>query len=393
MSKVALHKNIKLLTWFNFFTDFRPYAPVAIIYFSHITHSYALGLAVLSIEMLSTSIFEVPTGIISDIVGRKRTVVLGASMAVLTLILYAIGIHFYILAIGSVCAGLARSFYSGNNQALLHDSLKEHHQEECYAEHSGNTGSMFQFALAASALFGGIIAYFSFSVVMWLSVIPQIICLIISFQLVEPKIHDKADETNIYAHLKEAFIKFRENKKLRILSLASVLDYGIGETLYQFTSAFIALLWPIWAVGISKMLSNLFAAIGMRMSGTITKKFGFIKSLMASTLYSRTAGIVAALFPSILSPVLMASTSFPYGINNIAKDALFQKEFTDKQRATMGSLNSLAGSLFFAIFAYIFGFLADKLKPNHALIIGEVMLLSVVFAYWKLFKHDKYVRT
>ncbi len=389
MSHSALHKNIKLLTWFNFFTDFRPYAPVAIIYFSHITHSYALGLAVFSIEMLSTSLFELPTGVISDIVGRKKTVVLGAIMAILTLIFYAIGINFFFLALGSICAGLARSFYSGNNQALLHDSLKEHNQEEYYAEHSGNTGSMFQFALAASALFGGVIAYFSFPAVMWLSVIPQIICLIISLQMIEPKVYDRTDETNIYFHIKEAFIKFKENKKLRVLSMASILDYGIGETLYQFSSAFIALLWPVWAVGISKMLSNLFAAAGMRVSGTVTRKFGFLKSLMASTIYSRAAGIIAALFPTVFSPILMASTSFPYGINNIAKDALFQKEFTDKQRATMGSLNSLAGSLFFAVFAYSFGFLADKLKPNHAMVIGELLLLSVIFAYWKLFETEK----
>ncbi|MDQ3098236.1 MAG: hypothetical protein M3Q44_00625 [bacterium] len=55
---MVLHRNIRLLTWFNFFTDFRPYAPVAIIYFAAITDSYALALAVFSIEMLSTSIFE-----------------------------------------------------------------------------------------------------------------------------------------------------------------------------------------------------------------------------------------------------------------------------------------------------------------------------------------------
>jgi len=148
---MPLHKNIRLLTWHNFFTDFRPYAPVAILYFSAVSGSFALGLSVFSIEMLSSSVFEVPTGIVSDIVGRRKTIILGSLMAVLALILYALGTHYYILAIGSIFAGLARSFYSGNNQALLHDSLRQNHQEEEYAQYSGKTSSMFQWALAASA--------------------------------------------------------------------------------------------------------------------------------------------------------------------------------------------------------------------------------------------------
>lgn len=388
-SGMKLHRNIKLLTWFNFFTDFRPYAPVAIIYFSGVSGSYALGLTVFSIEMLSASIFELPTGVLSDFIGRRKTIILGALMSVVTLLCYAIGINFLILAVGSVFAGLARSFYSGNNEAFLHDSLKEYGQEEDYAEHSGKTSSMFQWALAGSALFGGIIAYFSFPVVMWLSLIPQVICLFISFLMIEPKIKDISGQTNIYSHLKEAILKFKENSKLRLLTIASVLDYGVGETMYQFNSAFIALLWPVWAIGISKMLSNIFAATGMWISGWVTRKLGYEKSLIISNIYSSCAGLVAVIFPSVLSPVILSSTSFPYGISSIAKDTLFQKEFTDKQRATMGSLNSFAGNLFFAAFASVFGLIADKFSPNQALILGEIILLPVILIYWKLFRRGK----
>lgn len=386
---MSLHRNIVLLTWFNFFTDFRPYAPVAIIYFAQVSHSYALGLAVFSIEMLSTSIFELPTGVISDMVGRKRTLILGALMSVMTLICYATGLNFLILAIGGIFAGLARSFYSGNNQALLHDTLKESKQETEYAHYSGKTNSMFQFALAISALLGGIIAYFSFPAVMWLSVVPQIVCLLIGFQMIEPKAHDQNDETNIYAHLKEAVIKFIDNSRLRTLSIATILDYGFTETIYQFNSAFVALLWPVWAIGVAKMLANLAAAIGMRVSDRVVRRFGNFKSLIFSNMYSMGAGLVAALFPTFFSPILIASTSFPYGINMITKDALLQKEFSDRQRATMGSLNSLGGSLFFAVFAFGFGWLADRLAPNQALVIGELFLVLVIVIYGKLFAKER----
>ncbi len=78
-----IEKNIKLLSWLNFCTDFVFFAPVAILYFAHVTGSYALGMSIFSLAYVSSAIFEVPTGIISDLVGRKKTTILGAASSVL----------------------------------------------------------------------------------------------------------------------------------------------------------------------------------------------------------------------------------------------------------------------------------------------------------------------
>jgi MFS family permease len=161
-----LHKNIKLLAWFNFFLNFRFYAPIAIIYFAKISGSYTLGMSVFSVTMLSSALLEVPTGIFSDRVGRKNTVVLGAISTALSVILYAVGGKYWILIAGALLEGLARSFYSGNNDALLHDSLTENNQIEHYSEFYGKTGSTAQIALAITAIAGSIIANWSFTWVM-----------------------------------------------------------------------------------------------------------------------------------------------------------------------------------------------------------------------------------
>lgn len=63
-------KNIKFLTWFNFFTDFKLYSPVAILYFAQVTGSFALGMSIFSIAYVSAAFFEIPTGIYSDLIGR-----------------------------------------------------------------------------------------------------------------------------------------------------------------------------------------------------------------------------------------------------------------------------------------------------------------------------------
>src|SRR3989338_35509 len=108
-------RNINLLLWHNFFLDFRLYGPIAIIYFAQVTGSYALGLAVFSIASIASTIFEIPTGVLSDRVGGKKTIILGSLASVLAISSYAAANSFIILALGAVFEGLASSFFSGNN--------------------------------------------------------------------------------------------------------------------------------------------------------------------------------------------------------------------------------------------------------------------------------------
>ena len=385
---MELHKNIKLLTWFNFFVDFRLYAPVAIIYFANITGSYALGLSVFSIEMIFNSIFQIPTGYVSDFFGRKRTIILGSLAYIICLIFYALARDFWFLAFGAIFSGLAGAFWSGNNSALLHDSLKEIEMQHEYHEYSGKTGYTVQIGLAISSLLGSIIAAYSFPAVWWLTIIPALGTLIVSFKMVEPKI-TYMKSVNVLKHMKESIKIFKKKKRLRILTLAYVLNQGIGETSYAFAPAFINTIWPLWAIGIARMLASIGASIGMHISGKVTKKIGYYKNLVFGGLYNRFVGIFAVLFPNIASPLLMASTSFPTGLIWPAQDALFQKEYSSKQRATLGSLTSLVSNLFFGVFAFAFGFVADQLKPAHSLLVAYVMLFSVAFLYWFLFRKKK----
>jgi hypothetical protein len=74
---------------------------------------------------------------------------------------------------------------------------------------------MFQFSAAVSIIIGGFIAVYSFQIVLWLSVIPQIICIYISLKIVDPpKKYEQS--TNIYQHLSSAFSLIWINKELKI---------------------------------------------------------------------------------------------------------------------------------------------------------------------------------
>lgn len=382
---MRLHKNIKLLAWFNFFLDFRLYAPVAIIYFSEVSGSYALGMSIFSLTMISSSFFEVPTGIYSDLIGRKKTLVWGAVFSLICVIIYAIGQSYLFLAIGAILEGIARSFYSGNNEALLVDTLAETNQQEEYSQFLGTTSSMFQWALAISAVLGGIIASYSFAAVMWLSVIPAFIGVLISFQIVEPRVH-KIETTNIFAHTMESLKRFKNNKKLRTLSLSNIISYSAGEASYLFTSAFVVTLWPIWAIGFAKMLSNIGAAFSFHFSGRIIKKYHSFPVIIFGKVYSIVSGIIATIYPTAVSPVLLSSTSIFHGTETVGFSNLLQREYSAHQRSTMDSLNSLFGNVGFAIVAFVLGLFADQIGPALALLSLNTLSVISVFLMYKAFK-------
>ena len=54
----------------------------------------------------------------------------------------------------------------------------------------------------------------------------------------------------------------------------------------------------------------------------------------------------------------------------------------------MGSLNSLLGSIAFAIVSLALGLFADKLGPIKALLIIQVSMVVTIGIYWKLFKRE-----
>lgn len=381
-------KNVQLLSIFNFLIGFSLFAPLAIIYFSRVSGSYTLGASIFSITMLASAIFEVPTGIWSDRVGRRGTIILGSWARVIAFILYAIGLSYWWLVAGAIFEGLSRAFYSGNNDAFLHDTLADDNLENDYHEYQGKVSSTEQLAMGLSALLGGIIANFSFAYLMWFSVISQIVMLGISYLFIEPRARTRLN-TNIYSHLKEAIILFVSNKKLRLLSFASMLGYSISEIKWEFTLAFTATVWPLWAIGISRMLPSFGASLSFYFSGKLIRKYGEIKILLADSIFGKIASFIAYGIPTIFSPIILAIPSILYGVGSIAEKTLMQKEFSDHQRATMSSLNSLGGSIGFAVMGIFLGGLADFMGPAKAMILLTLISLPIIYLYWLLFKNDR----
>ncbi|NIK59811.1 MFS transporter [Kribbella shirazensis] len=377
-------RNVRLLSWFNFFGDFRMYGPIMLIYFAQVTGSYTAAASLLAVKRLSSAAFEVPTGVLSDRLGRRGTMIAGAVVMVAAHLGYAGAAGYGLLLAAVVLEGLATSLWSGNNEALLYDTLLEAGREEEFPRHSGRVNSMFQIALALAAAIGGVVAgAWSLRVVVVLSVVPQVLCVLVALRVREPRVHGPV-ESNVLVHLGSALRGIRRSPVLRRMTLVSALRYS-SESAAQLSPVFVAGLWPLWALGLWRTFGHGVAFVGFRVSGWVIGRVGAARTLLFGELFDNVANFVALVKPTVISPVLLGSPA--YGMSTIAQQTLLQREFTDRERATMGSLASLLGSVLYALVALGAGLVADRWGIVPALLAIQAVVLIALPLAWRVHAH------
>jgi len=378
--------NIQLYGLFNVIQSLDFLAPIRIVYFQHVTNSYSQAASLISIVWIASAIFEVPTGIFSDFIGRKKTIIIGALCMCLAYILYVLGINFWILAIGAVFQGMARAFFSGNNNAYLYNSLEKDGREKEYQNYYGKISSFLSASCFIAALLSGVIAGWSFELMIWLSFVFQLISLIVAMILPEVFVK-KPETTNIFIHLKEAIIEIKKNINLRYLSLSGIF-IGAGDAAYEFHAAVFVAVWPLWAIGIARAFQELTLTISYYFSEKIIKRLGgAINTCVFQNIFSWVGSILAVVTRSVISPLFIISGFIFLGPSDTASQSLYQKEFTERQRATIASLNSLGASIYFTFVMIIAGFMANNYNPFIGLLVTQIFYLPAIYYRLKLFAH------
>lgn len=387
MDDFKIEKNIKLMQILNLLMDFKLYGAIAILYFTKITNSITLGMSIFSITMISAAIFEFPTGIFSDKYGRKKTIIIGTIASLIYSILFAIGENYKWLIFGAVFEGLERALFSGNNDSLIYDTLKENGKEAEYKHYLGKTNSMYYAAGILSSILGAIIVYFtSYKIIMYISIIPKIINIFVATKIQEPNVII-AKKEKILNKIINSIKETKNNKILVKQIIADSLSQGIGEATFQFRSKFYELVWPTWALGIPNAMANIGSFIGNRYAGKIIEKHGNKKTIIIGYIYSIISNIVAVITKNVISPIIMITNSIiPTGI---ATEEISQKLYKDEYRSSMGSIKSLFSSILYSIFALLVGIIADLTNVEFTIIIAQVIKIIVILIYINIFNMRK----
>lgn len=378
-----ISQNVKRIAFFNFFTEFKFYSPILVIVLATYTGNYVTAMSVISVMSLATVILEFPTGVLSDIVGKKTTVIIGSICNILGVLLWAIFPAYQSFLVGALLMGAATALFSGNNEALLFDSLKRVNLQDEYQKYLGKTQFTLQLALAITSILGAVIATWSMQVVLFLSVVPQILALLAAFTLIDPG--HRSTTRNPIKHAYTAIKKIAGNRKLTLLTLARSLNDAFSGSSYQLQVAFINGIFPLWGVGLIRAFSNMLGAFSFYFSGEIIKRLSRRSVLVISNLYGRFSAICAILLNSFPSPFLLASSSAFFGASYVANSAAMQAEFSDDERATLGSIVSLLGSIMLALVSIFVGYLADQFSVNESLIVIQLFMFLPLVIYWRVF--------
>ena len=148
--------NVALYPWFKALMNLNFWQAVWFLYFQS-TLSAAAAVLLYAVYDVATTVLEVPSGYMSDRLGRRATLIASSGAGCAGAALLALGGGFAVLAAGQVLIGASAAFASGTDSALLYELLAatgrqgEIEREELRAWR-------FTFgALALSAVAGGVL--------------------------------------------------------------------------------------------------------------------------------------------------------------------------------------------------------------------------------------------
>lgn len=380
-----IRRNIILFPYFNFFRYFYANNVIMMIYLSMIFKSYTKAMAILTIHTISQSVMEVPTGILSDKVGRKWTMSLATITLTIQFLMAIFGVlseSYFFFVLFAILSGTGQAFYSGADRALLFESLRELKKKHKYHNAFGKIEAISQLSLVIASIVGGIIAEKSYLLVFVICLISQIIAFVITLFFIEPKKIERSTD-NPFKHFTKAVKLIIKNKKLRNISIAKMMFHSGSSVSHVFQPVFFKLLIPLWLVGFARAFKKLMSTLSYWFSGKVIDKFNRIKTLIASILIMFTNNLVSILLNLPISPFLMACGNIVYGIKQTSESSIFQDEFSDKQRATMSSIIALFTNLLFGVLSILIGYVADLTSIQVGLILAECFVLISAIIYYK----------
>lgn len=392
-----LKRNVTLAMMSEWLTEMRLFFPVAVLGFQSLTGSYTMAMSVFAFASLTAAMLEIPTGILSDKWGRRGTWIVGALGELMAVFCYTLAFWYpaFVLPLlytGSLFYGLANALYSGNNHAMLYDTLACYRREKQIATVLGRVSSMGQMGLGTAGLCAGSLLWLgaTYETLLIISLVFLSANVLIAFLTIEPPRHYVKEDGSSLKHMKKALKLITQNGKLRLYAIASIIQRGAGQANYYFSPSFIESVWPLWLTPIYRTLQHSFGATGFWYAGKFIKRFGGAFTLLYGTALSQIASLIAYALSSVFSPLLLMATQLSYGLCTTADNTVQQENFSDAQRATMGSLISFGSAIMTALMAIVTGFISDHTGP--AIAIGGTLFaraLIVNAIYFKLYKTHK----
>ena len=366
---------------------------------------------ILGLYALSVILLELPSGIMADVFGRKKTFVLSLATFAVSFLLFLTSKGLISLCIVMMLYGLGRALGSGSYDALFIDYYIDNFGKDKLHNITTRLSVLEALGLSAGALSGGFFPKISirflpalgaYDLNIIVRIVLTIAVIIISTLFIsENSQHDVKEHISIKQHIKNSS-EFIYNNTTILFIFLSVFSTGFFlsalETYWQ--PHFITLLPDESSTGLLGLMAFLY--FGAAMIGSIISnkainkyKFNLRKMYLLMRGFLALFLILTALQANIpLFIIYYASIYLMFGMTTIPEGVILNSETPNEIRASVLSLNSftiqiggLSGSLLYTILIRFISI------PAIWIIAASVILLTLAVISKKFIATEKAATT
>lgn len=308
---------------------------------------------------VASFLFEIPSGVISDVFGRKRSMVLSQCMAILSAVFMMFSNSLVQVCVALMLSALGYNFASGTREALAYDSLLLAGCEEKYMGFSSLEMVIYRVGNASATLCAGFALFIGYRRAYLIDIVLGLVCLGVTLGLKEAAVSEEqfcgTVGSRIKACFRESFCFMRSNLRAEGLMLWNAFVGAMATLLVFFLQA------KLSKVGVSRAMlgpclffMGLGGAVGSRLAVVLAGwcykavsvlcvlgvGIGVLCGLGEFALVMCVGGFAAAMFDDLLQ---------------VRSDALLNSMFPSSQRATLISVSSLCFSLVMIVLSPLAG--------------------------------------
>jgi len=399
---------------YGFLKNLRFFEPFLILFFLEKGLTYFQIGTLYAVREISTSILEIPTGIVADSLGRRRTMIYSFISYILSFLIFFCSGKYLLCIPAMILFSFGEAFRTGTHKAMIFEYLLLKGWDDQKVHYYGHTRSWSQIGSAISSLIAAYIVFYSgsYSYIFLFATIPYVLDLLLMItypkELDGTKRHLQGTEIkqNFIKVIKEFIYSFKNIHIVRAITNLSVFSgfhRATKDYLQPILAAF-ALSLPVFlyleesrrsalVIGIVYFIIFTLTSVASRKSGKSAERFhhitvplnitmtaGFFMGALIGFFYNLQLTLISILL--YLGIYLIQNLRKPMGISYVSD--MMQPGIL----ATALSAESQITTLFTAIIAVFTGLCADHFGIGSAMIIISLtLLLTTPLFYAKDKKH------
>jgi hypothetical protein len=389
---------------YGFLKDLRFFEPFLLLLFLDKGLSYLQVGSLYALREVLINIVEIPSGIMADAMGRRRTMIMSFLAYIVSFGLFYFSDSYLTLLGAMGVFAFGDAFRTGTHKAMIFDYLKLKGWADQKTHYYGHTRSWSQRGAALSALIAAALVFVngSYAPVFLFTIIPYVLDLLLMLSypavLDGPRHAARGALGDEFAHVVKSFISsFRNPAALRAIANQSLYTgyYKASKDYLQPMLKAFALGLPFFldyadkersalVIGVVYFLLYLATSYAARSSGRFADRFSGLARPLNGTLFTGiglglASGVAYALGLPALSIVLYIGI---YLLENLRKPmgiAYVSERMNQDALATALSAESQAETVFAALIALALGFASDLWGPGLGIMAVSALCLSAAW--------------